>query len=258
MPTTPAHRLRLRRALTWLVGVAAAGGLLAACGSSDPPAPPASLGVVLDRPVPTVPLVDEAGRAVSLASLRGKDVVLAPFLTLCQDECPLVTGAFIALQADVAAAGLGHSVVFLGVSVDPWRDTPARLSAYSRRFGADWPLWTGTQAQLTRFWRFFGVYFAQAPEDQPAHDDWLTGAPLTFDVDHTDGFILLDRRGHERFLTAAPPNLHGKLSPALEALLNDQGRHNLAHPPSSAWTVAQAAAAIGWLVGKDVAPPAGS
>jgi len=59
-------------------------------------------------------------------------VVLAPFLSLCQDECPLVTGAFLALQRDVRAAGLGGRVAFVEATVDPGRDTTARLAAYER------------------------------------------------------------------------------------------------------------------------------
>ena len=55
--------------------------LPAACGSAAPAAPPAGQGLVLDRPTPQhVPFVDQEGRPVSLASLRGKSVVLAPFL----------------------------------------------------------------------------------------------------------------------------------------------------------------------------------
>ena len=56
--------------------------------------------------------------------------MLAPFLSLCQDECPLITAAFIALQHDVRAAGLAHRVVFVEATVDPGRDTrgpPRRL-----------------------------------------------------------------------------------------------------------------------------------
>src|SRR5580700_6904869 len=95
----------------------ALGTVLSACGSSAPPAPPAGQGLVLDRATPqAIPLVNQLGQAVTLSSLRGKDVVLAPFLTLCQDECPLVLAAFIGLQRDVKAAGLGHKVVFVEVT----------------------------------------------------------------------------------------------------------------------------------------------
>ena len=140
---------------------------------------------------------------------------MAPFLTLCQDECPLVTGAFIALQRDVRAAGLGSKVVFMEITVDPGRDTPARLAAYSKEFGADWVLATGTPANLDALWKFLGVSVQIVPEEQPAKIDWYTGTPLTYDVDHTDGYFLIDPAGHERFSDSNPPNLNGHLDKKL-------------------------------------------
>src|SRR6202020_947901 len=99
-------RLAPRRAPVSILTVAlvlALGLILAACGSSAPGAPPPNQGLVLNRPTPqTVPLVNQQGQAVSLAALRGKVVVLAPFLSLCQDECPLVNGAFISLARDLS------------------------------------------------------------------------------------------------------------------------------------------------------------
>ena len=225
------------------------------CGgasSASPSAPSQSFGIVQDRPVPDVPLVDQSGRPTSLAAFQGKFVVLANFLSLCQDECPMVTGAFIAMQRDVQAAGLGNSVAFLEVSVDPGRDTPARLAAYSQQFGASWPLLTGAPTDLSRLWGFFGVSYQQVPEDQPPKLDWWTHQPLTYDVTHTDGFVLLDPRGHERFITASPPDLRGKLAPSLQGLLNDGGVHNLQHQQSPSWTVPQALSALGWLVGRPI------
>jgi protein SCO1/2 len=168
----------------------------------------------------------------------------------------MITGAFIAMQRDVQAAGLGDRVAFVEVSVDPGRDTPARLAAYSQQFGADWPLLTGTSAELNRLWSFFGVSYQQVPEEQPPKLDWWTDQPLTYDVTHTDGFILLDQRGHERFITANPPDLHGRLAPSLQGLLNEGGAQNLAHQQAPNWTVPQALSALGWLVGRPI-PQAG-
>jgi protein SCO1/2 len=247
-------RARGARALAGLGAATVAVASLALPAAAGPQAPPQSMGIVLNRAVPDITLTDQTGAPTSLAAFRGKDVIMAPFLTLCQDECPLITGAFLTLEHDVKAAGLGDKVTFLYVSVDPWRDTPARLTAYAQRFGVDWPMLTGSLPTLTEFWKFFYVYFAQAPEDQPPKDDWWTGAPLTFDVNHTDGFILIDPRGHERFITVDAPNLHGRLSPALTALLNDEGVRNLKHPPKTTWTIPQALAALGWLVGRPIRP----
>jgi protein SCO1 len=230
------------------------GGVLAACGSGVPSAPPANQGVVQDRAVTveSVPLINEHGRPTTLGADRGRYVVLAPFLSLCQDECPLVTGAFLALQQDLRAAGLSRQVVLLDVTVDPGRDTPYRLSQYALRFGATWQLDTATPTNLARFWRFFGISYQKVPEEQPPHDDWLTGQPLTYDVDHTDGFILLDRSGRERFIDANAPNLGGRLSPKLRSLLNAGGVQELDHPARISWTLADLVADVSWLVGRSI------
>ena len=212
---------------------------------------------MLDRPTPQhVPLVDQHGRAVSLAALRGKVVVLAPFLSLCQDECPLVTGAFISLQRDLRAAGLAQRVVFVEATVDPGRDTVARLAAYQREFGADWDLWTGTPADVAAFWKPFGVEYQIVPEDRPPKIDWFTGTPLTYDVDHTDGYILIAADGHERFVDATAPNLK-TLDHKLSALLNNGGVLHLQQPQQPNWTVADALASISWMLGTSV-PASGS
>ena len=205
---------------------------------------------MLDRPTPQhAALVNQQGHAVSLAALRGKVVVLAPFLSLCQDECPLVTGAFSALQRDVRAAGLADKVVFVEATVDPGRDSVARLAAYQREFGADWQLWTGTPAAVAAFWRPFGVSSMRIPEGQPPKTDWWTGKPLTYDVAHTDGYILVGPDGRERFVDASAPNMAGRLGQRLSSLLDDGGVHDLQHPQSPSWTVDDARAAIGWLLG---------
>ncbi len=232
--------------------------MLAACGSSAPAAPPPSQGLVLDRPTPQdAALLNQHGEAVSLASLRGKLVVLAPFLSLCQDECPLITGEFIALERDLRAAGQADRVVFVEATVDPDRDTVARLAAYQKEFGADWDLWTGTPAQIAAFWKPFGVEYQKIAEEQPPKDDWWTGQPLTYDVEHTDGYILINGAGRERFVDATAPNMEGQLNKKLTGLLDEGGVHDLDHPQEPNWTTADALASISWLLGTNV-PAAGS
>jgi cytochrome oxidase Cu insertion factor (SCO1/SenC/PrrC family) len=230
--------------------------LLSACGTSAPAAPPPSQGLILDRPSPqSVPLVNQQGQAVSLAGLRGKVVVLAPFLSLCQDECPLVTGAFTALQRDLRAAGLAQRVVFVEATVDPGRDTVARLAAYQKEFGADWDLWTGTPANIAAFWKPFGVAYQIVAEEQPPKTDWWTGQPLTYDVDHTDGYILVNPAGRERFVDASAPNEKGALDAKLRGLLDDGGLHDLDNPQAPNWTTADALDSIGWLLGTTIPAP---
>ena len=247
-------RSRPARTATGSVLVLALSLLLAACDSSAPAAPPPNQGLVLNRSTPrSVPMVNQMGVPVTLSSLRGSVVVLAPFLSLCQDECPLVTGAFISLQHDLQAAGLGSKVVFVEATVDPGRDSVARLAAYQSEFGAHWELWTGTAANVAAFWRPFGVNYQIVPEEQPPKLDWWTGKPLTYDVVHTDGYFLVDPHGRERYVDATAPDVKD-LSPKLRALLNAGGLDGLLHPQQPTWTVDDALAALSWVLGTNVPP----
>jgi cytochrome oxidase Cu insertion factor (SCO1/SenC/PrrC family) len=244
----------LRRALTAALLVPLLMLGLGACGGK-PSAPSADFGTVFPapRPVPTTPLVNPAGQDMSLASFRGKYVMLAPFLTLCQEECPLTTGVYQELQASVDKAGLGDKVAFVEVTVDPGRDTPARLTAYERRFGVDWTLLTGTSANIRAFWKPFGVWYQKVPEEKPAQIDWWTGKPLTYDVDHDDGFILINPSGEQRFITLDIPDLHGKLAADLRSLLDSQGLQYLDHgSPGNDYTIPQALEALSWLMGRSI------
>jgi cytochrome oxidase Cu insertion factor (SCO1/SenC/PrrC family) len=247
--------LRKAAAAVALVGMLTLG--LSSCGS-DPQAPSASFGTVFAKPhqAPTTTLVNQDDHKMSLASFRGKYVVLAPFLTLCQEECPLTTGVFQVLQASVKRAGLAGKVAFVEVTVDPDRDSPARLQAYERRFGVDWTLLTGTGADIKAFWQPFGVWYQKVPEGKPVETDWWTGKPLTYDVDHDDGFILINPSGGERFITLDIPDLHGRLAPQLRHLLDGQGIQYLDHGASGQdYSIPQALNALSWLVGRRIPLP---
>lgn len=228
--------------------VAVAGATFALASGS---APPPLSGDAVDRPVPQLPLQNEQGQPTSLAAFRGRVVVLAPFLTLCHEVCPLTTGAFQTMQRDLARAGLTRRVVFAEVSVDPWRDSPSRLRAFSRMTRTRFPLLTGSPAQLARFWRFFGVGYWRTKEGAPPDTDWLTGKPLAFDVDHTDGLFLIDADGHERILDVGMPDLGTRLPRRLYRLLNGEGRSDLANPRPG-WTVPQALDDLGRLFGQRI------
>ncbi len=243
---------RRARAVLALVAVTVA---TVACAAAPPGPPPTSLGVLQDRPVPALSFVDAAGRATTLAAFRGKVLVLVPFLTLCQEVCPLTTANLLVVERTLQADHVAGKVAIVEYSVDPGRDTPARLAAYARRTGATWPLLTGSAAQVAAADQFFYVYVQRVPEGTPPGIDWMTGKPLTYDVNHSDGFFLIDRRGHERFATEATPSVPGHRIPAaLRSMLDAQGLQNLYAPNGQTWTVPQLLDALGWLLGRHLAP----
>ncbi len=230
--------------------------LLAGCASDPVPGPPAaSQGIIQNRVVPSIPLVNQHDEPMTLASFRGKTIVLAPMLTLCQEVCPLTTENLSLIQQAVDRAGLAEQVAIVEYSVDPERDTPARLAAYAKLTGASWALLTGTPANVTAMNSFFYVLAEKVAEGSPPQLDWWTHQPLTYDVDHTDGFFIIDPSGHERFATAATPDVTShKLPAALNAMLDTQGQQNLNDPMinGQTWTVADALADLGWIVHRTI------
>jgi protein SCO1/2 len=245
-----------------LAGALAALALAVTACASGPgvPGPPSAyLGTVEDTPVPAsvadLPLTTDAGQLTSLAAWPGQVVVLADFLTLCQETCPLTTGNLLMMDRAVVAAGLGRRVHVVELTVDPSRDTPSRLRAYRKLIGApaNWSLLTGRPAVIGQIWRYFRVWYQRVAEDRPPGTDWLTGKPLSYDVDHQDTLVYLDASGRERFVVTGNPNASAApIAPALRRFLSVQGRADLSHPDASTWTAAEALSPIAWLTGQAI------
>ena len=143
----------------------AAALLLAGCGgSTSSPASStgngltgggsAGLGTTIHQPVPTalrrLPLTNQRGQRVDLASWPGRTVVLVPFLTLCQDVCPLTTGNLLAVEQSLQVDHAASKVQIVELTVDPGRDTAARLAAYGKLTHSDWQLVTASPAEHAR------------------------------------------------------------------------------------------------------------
>lgn len=247
----------------WLAAAATA-ALLAGCGSSASSSSTAGgvsaaggssgFGTTVNLPVPAslrrLPLTNQYGKRVDLESWPGKTVLLVPFLTLCQDICPMTTGNLVAAEQSLRADHAASDVEIVELSVDPERDTPARLAAYAKLTGADWELVTESPAALRVLQRHFGFYYQKVPEDDPDARDWWTGKPLTYDVDHTDNYFVIDPAGTERVVQDAAPDFHGQLNPRLYRFLDALGRQHLKNAPQPDWTPTDVLQALAVSVGR--------
>jgi protein SCO1 len=255
------HNLGRRGGLTVLVVAVLTG--LAACGGGAVKPPPPSLGTVVDFAVPAsianLPLTKPDGTTTTLAAYRGKAVMIADFLTLCTDICPLISANTVALARQLDAAGQSDDVALLEITVDPQRDTPARLRAYEKYFApapSGWTTLRASPADTERLWKYFGVDYGRQKEEKPASPDWLTHKPLTYDVYHSDDLIFLDASGHQRFIVNADPDTTGTASPpkALVQFLNPSGLKSLYHPDVVGdWTVKQGMQVFSWMLNKNLA-----
>ncbi|GAA4397448.1 hypothetical protein GCM10023147_32810 [Tsukamurella soli] len=200
-------------------------------------------------------LTDQNGRTFTLGSLKGKTIVLTDFLTTCQEVCPMTSVNIHDVAAAVHAAGLDDEVAVLEGTVDAERDTPARLLAYQKLYGVEpaWSLFTAGSANTESFWKDFGVKFDRTKEDDPAPTDWLTGRPLTFDIDHDDAILVIDPTGHIRWESNGMADTMGHRPPQkIYDFLSDEGRGNLAHPPAQSWTVADVTSVLTTVTGHTV------
>jgi len=111
--------------------------------------------------LPRFALEDDDGRVLHSSELRGKAVAVTFLDVQCTDACPI-----IAAQVGQAVRGLGHErseVEALAISVDPARDTPAKIDAFLRRYRAkgDLRYLNGSTAELRPLWKAFVVASAQ-------------------------------------------------------------------------------------------------
>jgi protein SCO1/2 len=239
--------------------------MLAGCGEGKVPPPSPAMGTVVDFTVPpaiaNLPLTKPDGTKTSLADYRGKFVMVTDFMTECTDICPMISANTAALARAVVANGYADKVELLEVSIDPKRDTLRRMTAYQKLFKpavANWTLLRASPADTPRFWKHFGIELQRVPlDEEPPDRDWLTGKPLTYDVEHSDELIFIDPAGHERFVVSASPNVQGRpLPPTLARVLGEQGKRLLRHPdPVTSWTVGQGLSVFSWLLDHELTPP---
>jgi protein SCO1/2 len=78
--------------------------------------------------------------------------------TSCTAICPMTTQVFASLQEKLVKDGAAVNIV--SVSIDPEYDTPARLLAYAKKFGAapGWQFYTGTVKSSIAIQKAFDAY----------------------------------------------------------------------------------------------------
>ena len=82
---------------------------------------------------PSLVLIDQAGQQITLASFRGRPVLVAFAYAHCQTVCPLIVSDVLAARARLER----DPPAVLLVTLDPWRDTPSRLASIARQWGLD-------------------------------------------------------------------------------------------------------------------------
>jgi protein SCO1/2 len=128
-------------------------------------------GTLGDGFAPEFALVDQDGRAVELAGLRGKRVLIDFVFTNCDGPCPILTAKHVQLQRSLDSE-LRSRTHFVSISLDPERDTPAALRAYATARGADlsnWSFLTGPPGEVGAVVASYGVGSTRAGGGEIEH-----------------------------------------------------------------------------------------
>jgi cytochrome oxidase Cu insertion factor (SCO1/SenC/PrrC family) len=125
-------------------------------------------------PAPGFSLTDQNGRTVSLASLRGR-VVLMTFLDpVCTSDCPIIAQEF--KRAGQMLGAQATNVELVAVVANPTYRSTAFTRAFDRQEGLatvpNWLYLTGSLSQLGAVWRHYGVAVENLPAGaMAAHND---------------------------------------------------------------------------------------
>jgi protein SCO1 len=120
-----------------------------------------------ERPLPLAAMpeggdftLQSADGPVALRDFRGKVVLLYFGYTYCPDICPTSLAATAEALKELTPDELARVAVIL-VSVDPKRDTPARLKEYARFFHPAIVGVTGTPEEIAAVAKRYGVFYAE-------------------------------------------------------------------------------------------------
>ena len=141
--------------------------------------------------VPPFSLTERSGQTITNHDLDGKIWVADFIFTTCPGPCPLISANMARLQSRLAG---DDRVQLVSFTVDPQDDTPAVLSAYADRLGADprhWWFLTGPQKPM---YDLIQNGFYQAVQDN--HGKQL--APGENVVTHSTYMALVDPHGRMR------------------------------------------------------------
>jgi protein SCO1/2 len=148
-------------------------------GAFDPP-----------RAAPDFTLPTTRGGEFRLSRHLGKVVALTFGYTSCPDVCPTVLAELAELRVRLGAAAKRVQVVY--VTVDPERDTAARLRVYTEQFDKAFLGLTGPPDQLASVWKAYGVSVVR--RDLPG------SKPPTYLVHHSASVFLIDPTGRLRVM----------------------------------------------------------
>jgi len=139
------------------------------------------------RPAAPLELTDQNGESFSLDAVKGKVALVYFGYTTCPDLCPTTLSDFTAVKN--ALGEKAADIAFVMVTIDPERDSSARLKEYLGFFDADFIGLRGDEPQTELVKNEYGVV-ANRVEYPDSATKYL--------MDHTSLIYVIDAEGRLR------------------------------------------------------------
>lgn len=118
---------------------------------------------------------DQAGTQRQLRSLEGEPVLIAMLYTSCAYACPRIMLDLKRIEGELGDDGDGTRIVV--VSIDPERDTPARLAEFAAGSQLDpdrWTLLTAGEGDILELAAVLGVQYRETSPGEWVHSNLIT------------------------------------------------------------------------------------
>ncbi|WP_088331138.1 SCO family protein [Lacimicrobium sp. SS2-24] len=165
-----------------LLGLALAGGLYLSVHLSPPATAEHAKLYPQPRTLPDFTLVDQSGASFGEERLRDHWTLVFTGYTYCPDICPTTLAELTRVYPQLQQLSTQHPIQIMLLSVDPKRDTPARLNEYINFFNPEFIAATADHPQLFPFVRALGMMYAMA--DSTDNPDYL--------VDHSASVVIIN------------------------------------------------------------------
>ncbi len=157
--------------------------VLAVSGCKSGHDPGAYGPAILGDCLPPLSFTNQHGNQISLASLKGKPVLVDFIYTTCPGACLMLTQKMVRIAVGWPSEKTGITLV--SITIDPEHDGPSQLAAYARKQGAEshnWLFLTGPPATVENELAVFALRRERKPDGS---------------VDHVTGIFLLGPDGRE-------------------------------------------------------------
>lgn len=107
------------------------------------------------KKAPHFTLIDQKGHKFSLASQKGKVLLITFMDSLCTTTCPIEAQQLASIQSQIK--NLPVEVVV--ISTDPQGDTPSNISAFTKRYGWNmkWYWLNGPSSKISKVWSNYQI-----------------------------------------------------------------------------------------------------